>query len=214
MICWSCEKQAGGGETCAGCWAIQPPDPAADHFTVLGVPRRHDLDMADVESRYKDLLRKLHPDRYTRADARARRAALGRAVQLTDAWRALRDPVRRAEYLVQLAGIDIGPEDGAARTGPPSAKARPPVPQALLMEMMELREELATARAAGDETTMARVQAGVSARVDAALAAVTTGLAGGGSEGLGAVVRELVALRYYRRLLEDIEAHQASREGE
>ena len=90
MICWSCEKSAGEGVTCGACGALQPPDASADHFQVLGVERRFALDREALERRYKELTRVLHPDRFARADARARRASLARSVQLNEAWRTLR----------------------------------------------------------------------------------------------------------------------------
>src|SRR5439155_13136426 len=89
MICWSCEKNAGEGLTCAACGALQPPDPRADHFQVLGVERRFAVDLGALERRYKEMTRVLHPDRFARADARARRASLARSVQLNEAWRTL-----------------------------------------------------------------------------------------------------------------------------
>jgi len=55
MICWSCEKAAGGGVFCEACGAIQPPDAGADHFAVLGSPRRFAVDRGDIERRYKEL---------------------------------------------------------------------------------------------------------------------------------------------------------------
>src|SRR6266478_3283522 len=113
---------------CAHCGALLPPDTAADFFGVLGVERRHDLDLAVIEQRYRALTRKLHPDRFARADARARRASLARSVQLNEAWRALKDPVRRAEYLLGLLR--------------PDAKGKETAPPALLAEVLELRQEL------------------------------------------------------------------------
>ena len=90
MTCWSCEKDAGDGALCGACAAPQPVSThgaRADHFAVLGVPRAYDLDVASVEAKYKELSRKLHPDRYAKADPRARKAALQRTVALNEAWR-------------------------------------------------------------------------------------------------------------------------------
>src|SRR4029453_1834580 len=115
MICWSCEKNAGGGLTCTSWGALQPADPKADHFAVFGVDRRYAVDVADLERRYKDMTKVLHPDRFARADERARRASLKRSIQLNEAWRTLKDPVRRAEYLLSLSGVVVGGEEGTTR---------------------------------------------------------------------------------------------------
>jgi hypothetical protein len=72
MICWSCEKVAGTGALCAACGALQPPDDAADLFTVLGVPPRYAVDLAAAEASYKDLSRKVQPPIRARAGRRWR----------------------------------------------------------------------------------------------------------------------------------------------
>src|SRR4029079_10447293 len=110
LICWSCEKDAGEGPLCVACGAPQPVSTHGvrdDYFAVLGVPRAYALDVSALEARYKELSRKLHPDRFARADPRAKRAALQRTVQLNEAWRALKDPVKRAEYLLELGGVKL-----------------------------------------------------------------------------------------------------------
>src|SRR5204862_4463497 len=102
-------------------------------------------DVAELERRYKEMTKVLHPDRFARADERARRASLKRSIQLNQAWRTLKDPVRRAEYLLSLAGVEVGAEDGTSKRVD-GEKVRLPVTPALLMEGMELREGLAEAR--------------------------------------------------------------------
>ncbi len=196
MICWSCEKNAGEGLLCVGCGAIQPPFAGVDHFAVLGVERRFDLDLAVVEARYKDQARILHPDRYARADARARRASLQRAVQLNEAWRTVKDPVKRGEYLLSLWG-------GTAQVA---------VAPGLLMEVMELREALAEAQAAADHGRVAALAMDVRGLEARALGAVAAGF----SRGLAAaddIARALAAVRYYQRFAEEVAVHEEAHAG-
>jgi molecular chaperone HscB len=207
MICWSCEKDTGDAALCPGCGTPQPVSThgaRADHFAVLGVPRRYDLDLATVEAAYKDLSRKLHPDRFARADARARRASLQRTVQLNEAWRALKDPLKRAEYLLELAGVKIATDDGGARSGGVGASP------ALLLEMLELREELGDARTGHDDAKVRRLGEAMRARAEQARARVAEGLAGEAPDRarLEDVARELVALRYFQRFLDEVAAHE------
>jgi molecular chaperone HscB len=212
MICWSCEKNAGDAALCVSCGAPQPVSThgvRADHFAVLGVERRYDLDAGELEGRYKELSRKLHPDRFAKADPRAKRAALQRTVQLNDAWRALKEPLRRAEYLLELGGVKLASDDGGARSGGVAA------PPELLMEILELREELGEARAALDDAKVARMGDEMRARAALATARVAEGLSGPDAAAPGRledVARELVALRYYRRFLDEVAAHDEARE--
>ncbi len=206
MICWSCEKDAGNEALCASCGApqaISTHGAARDHFAVLGVERRYDLDVAMLESRYKELSRKLHPDRFAKGDPRARKAALQRTVELNEAWRALKDPMKRATYLLELGGVKIATDDGGARSGGVAASP------ALLMEMLELREELGDARAARDDAKVRAMGEAMKARAARSEAAVAAALAGTPTrEALEGAARELVALRYYARFLDEVTAHE------
>jgi len=206
MICWSCEKNAGPGLTCAACGALQPPDPKADHFSVFGVEQRFALDVNDLERRYKEMTKVLHPDRFARADERARRASLKRSIQLNEAWRTLKDPVRRAEYLLSLSGVVVGGEEGTTRRVD-GEKVRLPVAPALLMEVMELREGLAEARAANDHPRVAALAATVRGRREAALRAVASVFTQKTPDH-EAIARDLVAVRYYDRFLDEVAVHE------
>src|SRR5436190_17186161 len=104
-----------------------------DPFAVLGAPRIFDLDLAVLEKTHRELSRALHPDKFTQAGASERRAVLEKAASVNEAWRTLRDPIRRAEALFALAGFEVGEN----KEPKPSA--------AFLMDMMESREELADA---------------------------------------------------------------------
>jgi len=209
MICWSCEKNAGDGMLCAGCGAVQPPDRTADHFRVFGLPHRFDLDIADLERRYKEMTKILHPDRFARADDRARRASLERSVQLNLAWRTLSQPVARAEYLLSLEGIEVGESAGRGRSGEVGNRATQPVDTALLIEVMDLREALAEARSRGDRAKIATLSADVRARHDKEMFEVAAGFAAAQPR-LAAIAARMVAARYLRRFLEEAEADRES----
>jgi molecular chaperone HscB len=202
MICWSCQKAAGDGALCAACGAVQPPDPKADYFRVLGLPRAFAFDVAGAEQSYKALTKVLHPDRYARADARARRASLERSVQLNEAWQTLKDPVRRAEYLLSLHGIDVGEMSGVGRSGQYGDHVTLPVPQVLLMEVLELREALATAHSAKDVHETEALIAKVRSRLVTVMDDVARGFLATPPE-LATIAARLVTVRYYRRFLDE-----------
>ncbi|MGD0837661.1 MAG: Fe-S protein assembly co-chaperone HscB [Polyangia bacterium] len=202
MICWSCQKAAGDGIACSACGAVQPVDAKADYFAVLGLAPAFDLDLAEAEHRYKERTKLLHPDRYARADARARRASLERSVQLNEAWRTLSDPVRRAEYLLLLRGVHVGEAVGTGSRDSNGGHTTLPVPQVLLIEVLELREALALAVGQQDRREVVALVAKVRARLDAVMAEVGKGFMASPPD-LAGVAARLVSVRYYRRFLDD-----------
>jgi len=104
----------------------------ADFFSFLGLSRRLNIDTADLEQRYRALSRQYHPDYFYNAPPAERRASLERSSYLNDAYRTMKNPVARIEYLLQLEGLAAkGPEDATRQ-----------VPAGLLEEVFALNEEL------------------------------------------------------------------------
>ncbi len=162
-----------------------------DPFATLGIAPSFDADLAAVEKVHRELSAALHPDRYMNATATERRRALAKAVEVNEAWRVVRDPIRRAEALLALRGVAVG-EDREPQPDPE-----------LLMEMLEQREALAEARAARDLDGVRRLAGSVEARMDETRKALSRGFAGGEGESL---VRRLGELRFFRRLLDEASA--------
>jgi molecular chaperone HscB len=123
-----------------------------DPFATLGFERRYDLDKTLLDRRYRELQQALHPDKHTSAPASERALALRKAIEVNEAYRVLRDDQARAAALLGLLG---------------GALKEQPADQALLMEMMELRESLSDARAANDPGQVARLAAEVSEKAAA-----------------------------------------------
>jgi molecular chaperone HscB len=204
VICWSCEKEGGKGPFCASCKALLPPDAGDDRFAVLGLPRKFEVDLPAAEAAYKDLSRQLHPDRFAKADPRARKAALARTVEINDAWRTVKDPVKRAEYLLELAGFGLAGDDRKAGADIAATK-KVAAPPAFLIEILELRDELGQAQRAGDAVKVAFMADEMRARAAEAMKQIGAALEGGKFE---EAARTLVALRYYQRFLDEVAAHE------
>jgi molecular chaperone HscB len=205
VICWSCEKEGGQGTFCVACKAILPPDASVDRFAVLGLSRRFDVDLAAAEAAYKDLSRQFHPDRFGKADPRARKASLARTVQINDAWRTVKDPLRRAEYLLELAGYALA---GGEKSPEMSKTRKVSAPPLFLVEIMELRDELAEAQQSGDAVKVAFMTEEMRGRAAAAMKTIGTSIDGGTPESFDEAARALMSLRYYRRFLDEVEAHE------
>lgn len=121
----------------------------ADFFTLLGLPRAFPLDMTELDARFRELQREVHPDRFAAADDASRRASMMLATQINAAYQTLRSPLKRATYLLELAGIDVGAESNTAMS-----------PE-FLMHQMLWREQLDEARAESDAAALAGLQADI-----------------------------------------------------
>ncbi|HJZ66349.1 MAG TPA: Fe-S protein assembly co-chaperone HscB [Candidatus Acidoferrum sp.] len=114
--------------------------PAADYFSLFGLPRKLWIEMNALEQKFLQLSWKLHPDNFVKASEDERELSLKRSSELNDAYRTLKDPVARVEYLLEI--------EGERKEGEKKQQA----PPELLEEVFELNEsldELREAKAAG-----------------------------------------------------------------
>lgn len=172
-------------------------------FELFSIPPAFELDLPTLEARHRELSRVLHPDRYVGSPAGERREALGRAIEVNEAWRTLKAPISRAEALCKLLGIGHG------------ETKEPPADPMLLMEMMEQREALSDARRAKDLDAVERLASDITARQTAAHAALSAAFAALAPASApapaspvdhSALLRSLGELRYYRRFLDEANA--------
>jgi len=158
--CWNCEKETGGRPFCPACGKISARPPGATHFDVFAMRPGYDVDIPSLERQFRELSLKLHPDRFAQADARERRLSLEQTTALNEAYRTLKDPSRRAFYLLKLHGVDLDRED---------AGTQQEMPQEFLEEVIELREELEGAMHTKDLTRAQAMAVDVTARQREAL---------------------------------------------
>jgi molecular chaperone HscB len=137
-------------------------DFTADHFSLLGLPRRYRIDAAALDRAYRSLQAAIHPDRHAGGEDAARRMALQASARVNEAYETLRDPAARGEYLLSLQGIASLSETDTA------------MPMDFLVEQMERREAIGDATAAGDHAALEAALAAIGAdqrSLDADLAA-------------------------------------------
>ena len=163
-----------------------------DPFETLGIAPSFDVDLPSVEKRYRELARVLHPDRHVAGAPGERRIALGRAADVNEAWRLVRDPIRRAEALLRRSGVKV--EEGKEPKADPE----------FLMEMMEQREALSEARASGEPAKVEVLAGDIREREKDVLVRIATAFASSGP--LDNVLPLLGELRYYRRFLDEVSA--------
>lgn len=105
-----------------------------DHFSLFGLPSRFDLDAQALESAWRIVAAQVHPDRFATASPAERRVAMQWAARANEAYRQLRDPLLRARYLCEQAGVDLQTESNTS------------MDTAFLMQQMTWREMMDDAR--------------------------------------------------------------------
>jgi len=134
--CTQCDTPLEIPVVCRHCHAVMPEPSGLDHFDRMGMPRRYDVDLKELERKYLAWSRELHPDYFTDRAIQDQQLSLQLSSGLNRAYRTLKDPVMRALYLLSRIGGDA------------VAKA-PDAPPEFLAEMFDIRERIAGIRAAG-----------------------------------------------------------------
>lgn len=139
LVLQSCRHCGAGAPAevhfCPQCDRILTLARHGDYFVFFGLPRKLTIDLADLERRFRELSRQFHPDYFYNATTAERLASLERSSYLNDAYRVLRQPVDRVEYLLKLEGVAPA---GRQRAGADAPRLEP----GLLEEVFELNEEL------------------------------------------------------------------------
>lgn len=133
---------------CESCGKVQPPHPV-DYFTFFGLPPKLNLDAAALEKDFYDLSRKLHPDLNATTGSQEQEWSLEQSSLLNDAYRTLRDPIKRTQYLLHLEGIQLEEQSKSATEQARSSGEikKQIVPPDLLEEVFELNLQLEELRA-------------------------------------------------------------------
>jgi molecular chaperone HscB len=166
-----------------------------DYYALLGLGERFAIDSAELERCYLERSRQVHPDRFVNAPASERVWALQASMQLNDAYRTLKKPMARAEYLLRRHGVTIGDSE--------------PLDPEFLMDILEQREQLAEAKLAGDRARLRAFATAMEDRWEEALGRVAALFAGfeadGDREGLADIKVQVILLRYFRRYLDELD---------
>lgn len=178
-----------GSEAAQPATGVAPLALDSDDFELFGVPRRFVQDRAALDERWKQLQREAHPDRFAASDAAQRRVAMQWSVRINEAYQRLKDPLKRAVYLCELAGTPVDLQSNTA------------MPTEFLMQQMQWREAL------DDATSVAGLQAlwdVVQAARQQRLAQVATLLDDAGDA--PAAAAQVRSLMFMERFAQDVEA--------
>ena len=178
-------------------------DSSTTHFELFGLPQSFDVDLARLDSHYRELQRTMHPDRFVTASDQQRRLSMQQATRINEGYQTLRDPLKRGRYLLELSGYRFDDQHHTTSDA------------AFLMEQMELREALAEVRAAADpfgalDTIMERI----SSDIVALLVQLEDNFTVSDAHALEAAADALMKMQFFRRLQEEVMDLEADLEDE
>jgi molecular chaperone HscB len=162
-----------------------------NHFQIFGVPARFEVDLEGLETRYHELQREVHPDRFAGASQAEQRVSMQLATRVNEAYQTLKSPLRRAGYLLQLHGVD------------PEFETNTAMPAEFLTDQMERRERLEEAVAASDWEELIALSTDLRVEEDALLARIERQLEAQDWTEAAATLRQL---KFLEKFGEDIGA--------
>lgn len=161
-----------------------------DYFSLFGLPRAQGLDADRLDALYRDIQARVHPDKHAHLSNGEQRMAMQWATHVNEAYQTLRDPLKRARYLLHLAGHDVGLENNTA------------MPAEFLMAQMELREAVAAARDAGDADALDVMHRRLRKEIGGEYASLQRALDAGELAHAGGLVRQLM---FQEKLFQEID---------
>lgn len=200
--CWQCGRDTGCvGLVCDGCGKVQPPSEApidVDAYAMLvndtgsagKQAHKFDINLQDLERRYKDLHKVLHPDKFSSATLAEREYSAEQAIRVNMAYAALKNPLSRAECLLRLAGAED--EEGTTIGVLPRHSE-------MLTTFLEWREEI---EEANDEETLVGLQNRIGEKIDECLEALRDAFDVQGD--VQRAKEEVQVLRYLKRMQDRI----------
>ena len=161
-----------------------------DFFSLFGMPRQQGIDADRLDTLYRDIQARVHPDKHAHLSDSEKRMAMQWATHVNEAYQTLKDPLKRALYLLQLAGHDVRLETNTA------------MPASFLMAQMELRESVAEAKEAGDFVELDALLRRLKKEVMAEFENLRVALDANDLESAGALVRQLM---FQEKLLQEVD---------
>ncbi|XP_058204410.1 iron-sulfur cluster co-chaperone protein HscB homolog [Rhododendron vialii] len=186
--CWSCASLAAQTVpflVCEICRCVQPVDPFVDYFQIFGLEKQYVIEEENLEGRYKNWQKKLHPDLVHSKSEKEKECAAEQSARVIDAYRTLGDPLSRAIYILKLEGVDVDEEETISE------------PE-LLAEILEIREAV---EEAGDTQALSQIQIQIKEKFQHSSESFATAFQSRKFEEARASIRRMT---YYKRVNEEI----------
>lgn len=162
-----------------------------NHFALFNLPMQFELDRAQLDSAFREVQSRVHPDKFVQAGDAEKRVAMQWATQANEAYQTLKDPLKRASYLCNLNGVDLQTESNTS------------MPASFLMQQMEWREAFDDARHGHDMAAMMQLEKEVQAGLEAQTAIAGKAIAQGDFQ---TAAQEIRACLFLEKFLTDIAA--------
>jgi molecular chaperone HscB len=167
-------------------------DLSTTHFELFGLPQSFDVDTAQLDSRYRELQRTVHPDRFANASGQERRISMQHATQINAGYQTLKDPLLRGRYLLELDGYRFDDEQCTNSD------------VEFLMEQMELRESLGEVRAADDAfAVLGEIIDRIAGDIEGLVAVLQGQFAAAAPDGSDSIADTLTKMQFFRKLQEE-----------
>ncbi len=189
--CSTCQALQQVPFACEDCHQLLAHVQGADYFELFALPHAYDLDHHELEEKYLAISRNIHPDKFAVAGEEMQAFALRASAAVNNAYDVLRDPIHRAEYLLESVGGRSATEDKR-------------VPPDLLTEVMTVREEIDDAKVAGDHQALELIRERITERqqnVEDNIAELCHGLTAATDQTRNQLRLQLNAMKYINSLL-------------
>lgn len=178
-------------------------DLSTTHFDRFGLPQAFDVDLELLDRNYRELQRSVHPDRFVNASDRERRLSMQQATLINEGYQALKDPLKRGRYLLQLDGREFDDERNTTSD------------TEFLMEQMELREALADVRGSEDAfQALGQIMDRIAADIDRLVGELQKQFSKADADSLDGAADSLTKMQFFRRLQEEAGEIEADLEDE
>lgn len=170
---------------------MQTADLSTNFFALFGLPVSFDVDLDALATRYRDMQRVVHPDKFANAPDPERRLSVQMAAHINEGLQTLKDPLARGRYLLELRGVELNDTDTA-------------LDGVFLLEQMELREHLDGIReSVNPDAGLQRLMQDIQTRIKELIAQMAAALESDDAQSLQDARDKMRKLQFFRRLEEE-----------
>lgn len=165
-----------------------------NYFQIFAFEDSFSIDLAKLSQVYQSLQKTVHPDRFAHASSQEQLIAVKKSTLINDAYQTLKDPIKRADYMLTLRNIERPSEQASFSDNH------------FLMHQMELHEQLEDVKHANDvDDAIERMNNVLSSEFNALFEQMTAQIHDNSSASNTAACENLRKLKFYKKLQVDLD---------